>query len=178
MKDTDSKDAPTQNLENKQQTNSGAASAKAPETAKTSSEIVSTSDPKPAEKDTKDEGEKNDKAMAAGAEANEPAELRTDGPTLTEFKLAGYDAANYPPEGYAEVPEPILSGFGGMRHWLNHRLRQRPGGVTLLYAGHEQTVTEITPDGHIRIEFEGAFNLVTLDERFIPKLLKQLVEDF
>jgi hypothetical protein len=36
--------------------------------------------------------------------------LYTDGPTLAEFVAAGYDAANYPPEGYAarEEAPPVV----------------------------------------------------------------------
>lgn len=32
--------------------------------------------------------------------------LRTDGPTLKEFLNAGFDEEDYPPRGYAAVPEP------------------------------------------------------------------------
>lgn len=33
------------------------------------------------------------------------------GPTLEEFEAAGYDAKNYPPEGYAERPSPRLDEY-------------------------------------------------------------------
>ena len=31
----------------------------------------------------------------------EPAELKQDGPTISEYVAAGYDPKNYPPKGYA-----------------------------------------------------------------------------
>lgn len=39
--------------------------------------------------------------------------LRTDGPTLEEFVLAGYDAVDYPPEGYAE--RKVMYRFAKLR---------------------------------------------------------------
>jgi len=49
-----------------------------------------------------------------GAEQKQPdptIQLRTDGPTLEEFLIAGYKAENYPPEGYAEKPSPALDTY-------------------------------------------------------------------
>jgi hypothetical protein len=37
--------------------------------------------------------------------------LRTDGPTLEDYVLAGYGADTYPPEGYAEVASPGLEAY-------------------------------------------------------------------
>ncbi|KQM79824.1 HeH/LEM domain-containing protein [Xylophilus sp. Leaf220] len=41
-------------------------------------------------------------------------ELRADGPTVKEFVAAGYQAANYPPAGYASksTPEEIADAIG------------------------------------------------------------------
>lgn len=39
------------------------------------------------------------------------APLRTDGPTLEEYLDAGYQAANYPPAGWAEKPSDGLTLF-------------------------------------------------------------------
>lgn len=37
--------------------------------------------------------------------------LREDGPTLEQWIVAGYQAENYPPVGYAELPSPLLEAM-------------------------------------------------------------------
>ncbi len=37
--------------------------------------------------------------------------LLAGGPTLEDYVAAGYDAATYPPQGYAEVPSPGLAAY-------------------------------------------------------------------
>jgi hypothetical protein len=37
--------------------------------------------------------------------------LRTDGPTLEKWLEAGYPPDKYPPEGYAELDSPALTGY-------------------------------------------------------------------
>lgn len=69
-----------------------------------------------------------------------------------------------------------VTGFSPFRYWANSQLRRLPGAVTLDHAGRTMTVEEITNDGQIRLaNDEGGFNLVPLDERYIPALLKQLL---
>lgn len=41
------------------------------------------------------------RAGIAVADGKSPSSLREDGPTITEWLAAGYQADNYPPEGYA-----------------------------------------------------------------------------
>lgn len=52
------------------------------------------------------DGRKAKKQAADGADA-----LRTDGPTVAEYVAAGYQAVNYPPQGYASrsTPEEIAA---------------------------------------------------------------------
>lgn len=69
----------------------------------------------------------------------------------------------------------VVSGFAPFRAWANRTIRRLPAGVTLNYSGHEQAVTEITVDGQLRLEWEGAATLIPFDERYIPALLVQLL---
>lgn len=67
------------------------------------------------------------------------------------------------------------AGFAPFRDWANRQLRRIPPGATLNYQGHDQKVTEITVDGQLRLEWQGAGTLIPFDERYIPDLLTQLL---
>lgn len=45
--------------------------------------------------------------------------LRTDGPTLEVWVAAGYQVDKYPPDGYAELPSPMLEAHQKLKATLN-----------------------------------------------------------
>lgn len=53
------------------------------------------------------------KAMAGAPENKGTGALRDDGPTVAQYVEAGYQAVNYPPEGYASrsTPEEIAAAI-------------------------------------------------------------------
>lgn len=59
-------------------------------------------------------------SMDIGPRFNEKG-LQLGGPTLEEWKAAGYDADNYPPNGYAEVFSPGLVALQRAREELAQR---------------------------------------------------------
>jgi hypothetical protein len=69
----------------------------------------------------------------------------------------------------------VVKGFTPFRDWANRTIRRMPAGVTLNYSGHEQALTEITVDGQLRLEWEGAATLIPFDERYIKAVLLQLL---
>lgn len=69
----------------------------------------------------------------------------------------------------------IVTGFVPFRAWLNRELVRKPAGVMLNYESHDCTVTEITVDGQLRLERDGAATLIPFDERYIPAILGQLL---
>ncbi len=96
-----------------------------------------------------DEGnEEKEKARAAGAS---PGTITSEDETLT------------------------VTGFSPFRAWANRSIRRVPAGVTLNYGGIDWSVTELTHDGQIRLEYAGRFNLIPFDERYIAELLTQLL---
>ncbi len=106
------------------------------------------------------------------------ASAKTEGETGKD--LTRVDEGNE--TAHATAPDDAKTeavGFAPFRGWANRTIRRLPGGVTLNYGGVDQLVTEITVDGQIRLENvkEGGFNLISLDERYIPSILKQLLAE-
>ena len=120
---------------------------------------------------TQTKGENESKNDAA-----EIAPTKTDEQPTDKSLAAGHTdtgaTATYDDDAPAKT-----SDFTAFRSWTNRQIRRKAGGIWLEYAGVPQRVTEITVNGMIRLEIGESFNLVTLDERFIPALFAQLLED-
>jgi hypothetical protein len=54
--------------------------------------------------------------------------LRTDGPTLEQYVDAGYDAKDYPPEGYAKVASVVIQD---PEELTQHHLTPEGGATTM-----------------------------------------------
>jgi hypothetical protein len=98
------------------------------------------------------EGERNDKARAAGTSDEEP--------------FRGQVNAD---------EEPIIKGYGPFRLWANREIRKRQ--TTLPYGGVPCEVEELTNDGQLRLKVGEGFAIVPLDERYIPELFHQLLSE-
>jgi len=69
---------------------------------------------------------------------------------------------------------PLAGGFEPFRLYANRALRRNPAAMKINHMDREQTLTEITPDGQLRLELDGAATLIPFDDRVIPTVLEQL----
>jgi len=112
-----------------------------------------------------------------GHEPSTPFATTNDSQTAQTSPVGESIATNEPglTEDKKSEDDQSVTGFGPLRMWMNQRIRRADGRVVLQYADNYHSVTEITPDGQIRLQRGEAFNLVPLDERFIQKLFGQLL---
>jgi hypothetical protein len=79
-----------------------------------------------------------------------------------------------PQKGDDSAAIPV-TGFAPFRLWVNTRIRQRTRPPVMSYGGELYSVTELTPEGQLRLEIDERAVNVGFDERFIPKFLEQIL---
>lgn len=68
-----------------------------------------------------------------------------------------------------------VSGFESFRSWANNRIQRKVAGPQLQHGELTYIVTELTPDGKLRLERGEQIVLVQFDDTYIPSLLEQLL---
>jgi hypothetical protein len=75
----------------------------------------------------------------------------------------------------AEDLTASAKGFAPFRLWANQRIRGAAGRVEIVYANIRHDVTEITPDGELRIVAGEHVRLIPFDQRVIEGILEQIL---